>query len=99
MEKSKNRTFNHGYLCEMLRAANDEQLSNVVKDVKKIQEQRKNARKEILIINLKSAINAIIDAGYTLTISTTGEIENPDCIIHSNNKFLTNIAIEEEEDE
>lgn len=93
--------FNHGRLCEMLRAASDKELANVINDVKKVQEQRKNAREEILITNLKTAINAIIDAGYYINISTMDDPHNPDCVIHSNNRFCTMLTIsnDNEEDE
>lgn len=99
MKELKLIGFNHGYLCEMLRAANDEQLANVINDVKNIQEQRRVARKSIHITAINNAISAAIKDGYVVSISTMDDLENPDCVIHANNLFCTAITIEEEEDE
>lgn len=99
MKELKAIAFNHGRLCELLRAANDAQLANVIEDVKKIQEERRVARKSIHLLKIREAIQDAIKDGYDINISTMDDISAPDCVIHMNNWFCTAIALEEEEDE
>ena len=99
MKERNHVSFNHGYLCELLRAANDDELANVINDVQRIQNQRKAARKQMHAIAIKNAIDAAIKDGYIVTITTTDDLKNPDCIIHSNNIFCSAVDIIAEEDE
>ena len=91
------KSFNHGALCEMLRAANDEELANVINDVQRIQKERKDTRKQMHVAAIKNAISAAVQDGYMVEFSTMDNLEYPDCIIHSNNILCTAIDIEEDE--
>lgn len=99
MNEREHVSFNHGYLCEMLRAASDNELANVINDVQKIQEQRKAARRQMHGIAIKNAIDAAIKDGFIVAITTMDDLKNPDCIIHSNNILCSAIDIVAEEDE
>ena len=98
MKERDHVSFNHGYLCEMLRSAKDDELANVINDVKKIQEQRKDYHKQMHIFAIKNAINAAIKDGYAIKF-----IERYDSLdegtlftIHANNFLCTDIIVEED---
>ena len=99
MNESNSIRFNHGHLCEILRAANDTQLQDVIEDVKKEQKRRQEAVRAIAAGKIFNAIREAVKAGLIVSITTTDDFENPDCVIHANNLFLTNVTIENEEDE
>lgn len=92
MKERNQVTFNHGYLCEMLRMASDNELANVINDVQKIQKQREVARKQSHAIAIKQAIEAAIKDGYSVGF---GEDETV-FALHSNNLMYINIIIEED---
>lgn len=99
MNECKHVPFNHGYLCEMLRAASDNELANVIKDVQKIQEQRKVARKQLHAIAIKNAIEAAIKDGYAVQFNeqyTSISDEATIFSIHANNSLYTTITLEED---
>lgn len=99
-ERTASVTFNHGYLCQMLRAANDLDLAMVIDDVKKEQKRRNEERRTEYANNILNAIKEAIEAGYTVTFYSDGYSKDEyDYCIHSNNLFLTNVSVEEEEDE
>lgn len=56
--------FNHGYLCQMLRSASDNELANVLNDVSKEQERREAAKKNEYLNNIRRAISDAVKAGY-----------------------------------
>lgn len=104
MNELKAITFNHGRLCELLRAANDAQLANVIEDVKKEQDRRSKELRREYAANIMEAIRKAVKAGLIVNIwSSCAEEDYPDLSIHSNNLFLTNIDVkiegEDEEDE
>lgn len=95
----KHVTFNHGYLCEMLRMASDNELANVINDVQKIQKQRKDARKQLDAIAIKTAIEAAIKDGYIIRFIeqyTNDDDEATFFSIHANNSLFTTITLEED---
>lgn len=100
MNERNHVTFNHGYLCEMLRMASDNELANVIVDVQKIQKQREVARKQLHAIAIKNAIEAAIKDGYLVKfVEQYNDMEDEDATvfgIHSNNLPFTNIIIEED---
>lgn len=99
MNERNHVTFNHGYLCEMLRMASDNELANVINDVQKIQKQRKVARKQMHAIAIKNAIDAAIKDGYIVEFTEECEecpSEAVNFFLHANNS--PNIAIILEED-
>ena len=99
MNECKHVPFNHGYLCEMLRAASDNELVNVINDVQKIQKQRKVARKQLHAIAIKSAIDAAIKDGYVVQFNeqyTSISDEATVFSIHANNSPYTTIVLEED---
>ena len=56
--------FNHGYLCQMLHSANDEELANVINDVKKEQQRRDAQRKMLYTEKITNAIREAVQVGY-----------------------------------
>lgn len=87
--------FNHGYLCQMLRSASDEQLDNILLDVCKEQHRRNDVKKELYTTKIRDAIHEAVSAGFYINFFT--DIEIPDFTIHSNNETLLNIELNEEE--
>lgn len=91
--------FNHGYLCEMLQAARDDELANVINDVQKIQKQRKDFRKQMHAIAIKNAIEAAIKDGYIVKFveQYTDDLDEATIFsIHANNALYTAITLEED---
>ena len=85
--------FNHGYLCQMLRSANDEQLANVLNDVSKEQERR-NEKKEEYLNNIRKAISDAVAAGFGVDFYYDySNSEGPSFTVHSNNEFLYGIEL------
>lgn len=92
-------TFNHGYLCEMLRMASDNELANVINDVQKIQEQRRVARKQMHVIAIKNAIDSAIKDGYIVRFTEEYEECPSEAInfcLHTNNSPNITITLEED---
>lgn len=92
--------FNHGYLCQMLQAASDFDLANVILDVKKEQERRANEERKVYADKIMDAIREAVESGYIVCFypDAAGE-EVPELCIHSNNLFITNVSVEEEEED
>lgn len=92
--KERNFTpFNHGYLCEMLHAASDNELANVINDVSKEQERRKAARKNEYINNIRKAISEAVKAGYSVNFYDNSDSEDLAFVVHHNNEFLYDIEL------
>ena len=85
--------FNHGYLCQMLRSASDNELANIFKDVSKEQERRKAERKNEYLNNIRKAISDAIHAGYAVDFYSDSDSENPYFSLHANNEFLYTIEL------
>jgi hypothetical protein len=85
--------FNHGYLCQMLRSASDNELANILNDVNKEQERRKDAKKNEYLNNIRKAISDAIKAGYNIDFFPDSDSEESYFSIHSNNEFLYNIEL------
>lgn len=98
MKERNHVSFNHGYLCEMLRAASDNELTNVINDVKKIQEQRKDTRKQMHAIAINAAIDAAIKDGYAIKFIERYDIPDEGTLftVHANNFLCTDIIVEED---
>ena len=64
-------TFNHGYLCQMLRSANDEELANIINDIAKEQQRRDIQQKMLYTEKITNAINEAVKAGYTINFYST----------------------------
>ena len=84
--------FNHGYLCQMLRSASDEELANILNDVSKEQERRKEKKEEYLN-NIRKAISDAVAAGYTVDFYWDSDSEDPAFSIHGNNEYLYEIEL------
>ena len=84
--------FNHGYLCQMLRSASDGELANILNDVSKEQERRKEKEEEYLV-NIRKAISDAIEAGYTVDFYWDSDSKDPAFSIHGNNKYLYEIEL------
>lgn len=99
MKERNHVTFNHGYLCEMLQAARDDELANVINDVQKIQKQRKDFRKQMHAIAIKNAIDAAIKDGYIVNFTEECEecpSEAVNFFLHANNSSHIAIILEED---
>ena len=93
-------TFNHGYLCQMLRAADGFQLARVIEDVKKERARRSEEQRKKYADNILDAIREAIEAGYEVNFWTDSTDEMvPDYCIHANNLFTTTVSVEEEEED
>lgn len=88
--------FNHGYLCQMLRSASDDELANIFKDVSKEQERRRAERQEEYIKKIRNAIKEAIDNGYCVDFYSDDRENVPEFSVHSNNEFIYEIAVEQE---
>ena len=98
--KEKYPTFNHGYLCQMLQAASNFDLANVILDVRKEQERRANEERQVYAEKIMEAIREAVETGYSVNFWTDGVDEmDPDYCIHANNLHITTISVQEEEDE
>lgn len=92
--KERNFTpFNHGYLCEMLHAASDNELANVINDVNKEQERRKTAKKREYLNNIRNAISEAVKAGYSVDFYWDSDSEGSAFTVHCNNEFLYEIEL------
>lgn len=92
--KERNFTpFNHGYLCEMLHAASDNELTNVFKDVNKELERRKTEKKNEYLNNIRNAISEAVKAGYSVDFYWDSDSEDSTFSVHSNNEFLYDIEL------
>lgn len=98
--KEKVPTFNHGYLCQMLQAASDFDLANVILDVKKEQDRRVNEERQMYAEKIMEAIREAVESGYIVYFySDAVSKDDPELCIHSNNLFITNVSVEEEEED
>lgn len=88
--------FNHGYLCQMLRSASDDELANIFKDVSKEQERRKTERREKYIKKIRDAIKEAIDNGYCVDFYCDDCENVPEFSVHSNNEIIYEIEVEQE---
>lgn len=92
--KERNFTpFNHGYLCEMLHSASDNELANVINDVNKEQERRKAAKKNEYLNNIRKAISEAVKAGYSVDFYFNSDSEDSAFSVHSNNEFIYDIEL------
>ena len=98
MKERNHVSFNHGYLCEMLRAARDDELANVINDVQKIQKQRKDYHKQMHTFAIKNAIDAAIKDGYAIRFTERyGDSDEGTLFtIHANNSLYTDFVLEED---
>lgn len=99
MKERSSVTFNHGYLCEMLRAADGFQLARVIEDVKKEQARRSEELRKKYADNILDAIREAIDAGFVVNFCSDGNEDNPEYCVHANNLFLTNVSVELDEED
>lgn len=88
--------FNHGYLCQMLRSASDNELANILNDVSREQQRRVEAKKNKYIEKIRDAIKEAIDNGYCVNFYSDDCENVPDFSVHSNNEFIYEIEIEQE---
>jgi hypothetical protein len=86
--------FNHGYLCQMLRSASDNELANILNDVSKEQQRRAEAKKNEYIEKIHDAIKEATDAGYVISFYRTSCEEHADYMIDENDAFLLDIELE-----
>ena len=86
--------FNHGYLCQMLRSASDNELANILNDVSKEQQRRVEANKNEYIKKIKDAIDEATDAGYVISFYHTSFEEQADYRIDENDACLLDIELE-----
>jgi len=85
--------FNHGYLCQMLHSASDEQLNNILLDVCKEQHRRKEEKKDEYFNNIRKAISDAVAAGYTIDFYWDSDSEDPAFSIHCNNEYLYEVEL------
>lgn len=85
--------FNHGYFCQMLRSATDEQLDNILFDVRKEQHRRKEGKKDEYLNNIRKAISDAVKAGFGVDFYYDSDSEEPALSIHSNNEFLYGVGL------
>lgn len=88
--------FNHGYLCQMLRSASDNELANILNDVSKEQQRRVEAKKNEYIRKIRDAIKEAIDNGYCVDFYCDDRENVPEFSVHSNNEFIYEIEVEQE---
>lgn len=86
--------FNHGYLCQILHSASDNELDSIINDVQKEKERRSDAKKEEYINKILEAIKDATDAGYTITFYQDSTSEYPDYRINENDALLLDIELE-----
>ena len=93
--KERNFTpFNHGYLCEMLRSASDNELANIINDVQKEKERRANVKKEECLKKIREAITEATDEGYIVAFYQSSVSDCADFRIGGNDAFLLDIELE-----
>lgn len=88
--------FNHGYLCQMLRSASDNELTNIFNDIANEKERRKTERRAKYINKIRDAIKEAVDNGYCVNFYADGDENVPDFSAHSNNEFIYCIEVEQE---
>ena len=86
--------FNHGYLCQMLRSASDNELANILNDVSKEQQRRVEAKKNEYIKKIQDAIDEATDAGYVISFYRTSFEEHADYTIDENDACLLSIGLD-----
>lgn len=86
--------FNHGYLCQMLRSASDNELNNIINDVQKEKERRAETKKNEYIKKIQNAINEATDAGYVISFYHTSFEEHADYMIDENDACLLDIELD-----
>lgn len=86
--------FNHGYLCQMLRSASDNELANILNDVSKEQQRRVETKKNEYIKKIMDAIDEATDAGYVVSFYHTSFEEQADYRIDENDACLLDIELE-----
>ena len=86
--------FNHGYLCQMLRSASDNELANILNDVSKEQQRRVEAKKNEYIKKIQDAIDEATDAGYVISFYHTSFEDQADYRIDENDVCLLDIELE-----
>ena len=100
MKENRNVTFNHGFFCQMLRAASDFDLANALNDVKKEQERRCEEQCNAYAENIMNAIREAVEAGFIVSFFSDCEDNNndyPDYSIHNNCLSFTSICVEPED--
>jgi hypothetical protein len=85
--------FNHGYLCEMLRSANDKDLISVFEDVNKELERRKAAKKNEYLNNIRNAISEAVKAGYRVSFYYDFDSEHAAFSVHDVNESFYDIKL------
>lgn len=96
--KERSVTFNHGYLCEMLRAASNVDLAEVINDVKKEQNRRRAAQAEVYAKNIQEAIEKAIDAGFVVKFCVINHEDEPNFYIDDVTLSHNSVYVEPEED-
>lgn len=86
--------FNHGYLCQMLRSASDDELDNIINDVRKEKERRADEKKNEYIKKIQDAIDEATDAGYVISFYRTSFEEQADYMIDENDACLLSIGLD-----
>lgn len=86
--------FNHGYLCQMLRSASDNELTNIINDVTKEKERRRNANKEEHLKNIREAITKATDAGYVVVFYPSSFSDSAEFSIDENSEISLDIQLE-----
>jgi hypothetical protein len=86
--------FNHGYLCQMLRSANDNELDNIINDVRKEKERRNDAKKEEYLKKIREAITEATDAGYVVAFYQDPFTDVVDYLIDENSEISLDIELE-----
>lgn len=86
--------FNHGYLCQMLRSASDDELNSIIYDVQKEKERRANAEKEEYLKKIREAITEATNAGYTIAFYQDSSIDVADYLIDENSEISLDIELD-----
>jgi len=86
--------FNHGYLCQMLRSASDNELNNIINDVQKEKERRYDAKKDEYRKKIREIIKDATDEGYTIAFYQGSTSDYADYRINENDALLLDIELE-----
>lgn len=86
--------FNHGYLCQMLRSANNDELNSIIYDVQKEKERRANAEKEEYLKKIHEAITEATNAGYTIAFYKDSSTDVADYLIDENSEISLDIELD-----
>ena len=86
--------FNHGYLCQMLRSASDDELDNIINDVRKEKERRNDAKKEEYLKKIREAITEATNAGYVVAFYQDPFTDVVDYLIDENSEISLDIELE-----